>query len=329
MPTASEKRFAVRDKYKTILGRNKYSQNLRNYCYKKYSDGNYYSDCSSSIMKTYAEVGYPIDSSCLNTAGMWQCKALKEVDVTIKNGVIQNPGALRIGDMLLFAGTDSGRAYVGYAGHVEMVGEISGSTVYLYGHGSGTPRRIEMNTYCKSRYSSKTSTKVGNKGLLKVVRFIQDDGSAGSIASARILKNGMTGSDVEALQTALIRLGHSCGRWGADGDFGDATELAVRKFQKEHGCEVDGEVGPETNAALNAALAELDNASAEGACVVRIEGGNCYIRSAPNTSGSKLGVAQEGTLWTYGGQQSDDGWLLIVCNDGGGWVSGKYGRLVS
>lgn len=336
MATAYEKRISVRDKYKTIIGRNKYSQNLRNYCYKKYSDGNYYSDCSSSIMKTYAEVGYPIDSTCLNTAGMWQCKALKEVPVKIKNGVVQNPEVLQLCDMLLFAGTDSGRAYVDYVGHVEMVGEISGSTVYLYGHGSGTPRRTEMNAYCKSRYSSKTSTKVGNKGLLKVVRFIQDDGSAGptnnsdspnSSTSTRILKNGMAGSDVKALQTALIRLGYACGSWGADGDFGDATEAAVRAFQQAHSLAVDGEVGEKTAAALSAALAKLDNAPVDGARVVRIDGGQCYVRSAPNTDGAKLGAVKEGETLPYGGEQSNDGWLLVAYKNQNGWVSGKYGKL--
>lgn len=166
MATATEKRLAVRDKYKTILGRNNYSQDKRKYCYTKYSDGKYYSDCSSSISLTYKEVGLPFPSnSCPSTAGMYQAEALEKVNVTIKNGIIQNPSALRIGDMLLFAGTDSSRAYVDYVGHVEMVGEISGTVVYLYGHGSGNPRKTEMNAYCKSRYSSKTSTKIGNKGL--------------------------------------------------------------------------------------------------------------------------------------------------------------------
>ena len=34
------------DKYKTILGRNIYSQSLRNFCYKPFK-GKYYYDCSS------------------------------------------------------------------------------------------------------------------------------------------------------------------------------------------------------------------------------------------------------------------------------------------
>ena len=49
MVSASEKRAAVIRKHEEILGRNKYSQPRRSYAFKKYSDGQYYSDCSSSV----------------------------------------------------------------------------------------------------------------------------------------------------------------------------------------------------------------------------------------------------------------------------------------
>ena len=330
MATANEKRLAVRDKYKIILGRNLYSQPRRLYCFKKYTDGKYYSDCSSSIAESYKAAGYPFPgNSCPNTVGMYQNPAFKEVPVKIKNGVIQNPEVLRICDMALFAGTDTSRANADYVGHVEMIGEISGGKVYLYGHGSGTPRRTEMNAYCKNRYASKTDTKIGNKGLLKVVRFIQDDGtedtnhseSPNSSATARmILKKGMTGADVKELQEQLIRLGYSCGKCGADGDFGADTEAAVKKFQKEYGCGVDGQVGSETMAALKKALGKSGT--------VKVFGGQCYVRSAPNTSGNVLGIVKEGTILPYGGQTSADGWLLVEYNNQNGWVSEKYGRLV-
>ena len=182
MATASEKRAAVIAKYGEILGRNNYSQAKRDYCYKKHKDGKYYSDCSSSVSYAYKEAGYSF--GILNTVGMYQSAKMKDVAVTITTGIIQNPEVLRPGDMLLFAGTDSSRAYAGYVGHVEMVAKISGSTVTLYGHGSGTPRATEMNAYCKSRYSKKTSTKLGHKGLIRVRRFIQDDASSNTETEA-------------------------------------------------------------------------------------------------------------------------------------------------
>ena len=57
MTGAEARRLKVRDKYREILGRNHYSQARRNYCYKKYSDGKYYSDCSSSVSYAYKEAG--------------------------------------------------------------------------------------------------------------------------------------------------------------------------------------------------------------------------------------------------------------------------------
>lgn len=175
---ANEKRAAVVRKYEEILGRNKYSQPRRDYCYKKYSDGKYYSDCSSSVSYAYREAGFSF--GILNTVGMYQSAKLVDVPVTIKNGIVQNPEVLREGDLLLFAGADSSRCAAGYVGHVEMVAR-TGSTVTLYGHGSGTPRSTEMNAYCKSRYARKTKTKLGHKGLIRVRRFIPDEAPSGPL----------------------------------------------------------------------------------------------------------------------------------------------------
>ena len=80
-------------------------------------------------------------------------------------------------------------------------------------------------------------------------------GSGSSSADyGRILKIGMRGDDVKKLQEDLQKLGYDLGRWGADGDFGNDTMIAVKKFQSEHGLEADGEAGPMTFAALKEAL---------------------------------------------------------------------------
>ena len=144
---------------------------------------------------------------------------------------------------------------------------------------------------------------------------------------SRILKNGMSGSDVVTLQKALITLGYDCGKWGADGDFGDATELAVRRFQTQNDLTVDGEVGPKTIAALKRNL-ELLKEQISQPKYVQIVGGNCYVRADPTVESDKRGVVHEGAKLAYGGQKSSDGWLAVVYKDKLGWVSGKYGRLV-
>ena len=59
---------------------------------------------------------------------------------------------------------------------------------------------------------------------------------------------------VTDLQEALTAAGYNPG--AADGTFGEQTEAAVVAFQEANGLAVDGRVGPETAAALNAALAD-------------------------------------------------------------------------
>lgn len=145
----------------------------------------------------------------------------------------------------------------------------------------------------------------------------------------RILENGMTGPDVKQMQEGLIRLGYDLGKWGADGEFGDATELAVRRFQTQEDLAPDGEFGPLSLAAMNKALEQM-NAPVENPKQVQIVGGNCYVRSTPVVQKDNIrGIAHEGTKYPFTGQMSADGWLEIVYKDKAGWVSGKYGRVVS
>lgn len=70
----------------------------------------------------------------------------------------------------------------------------------------------------------------------------------------RVLREGATGADVTAVQAQLVFLGYDVGSWGADGRFGAATTKAVKAFQSAEGIGVDGAVGNETRAALNAAV---------------------------------------------------------------------------
>ena len=143
----------------------------------------------------------------------------------------------------------------------------------------------------------------------------------------RNLRNGDEGADVKQLQENLIRLGFSCGKWGADGEFGDCTEQAVEAFQRACGLNDTGVFDGNTREVMDDALDRLD-ATVEEPRYVKIVGGNCYVRSAPNTSGRKLGVAHEGDILTYQGQTSADGWHLVKYKNQNGWVSGKYSRLI-
>ena len=90
-------------------------------------------------------------------------------------------------------------------------------------------------------------------GSLASVVTARLGGAAGSvIVEPRSLSKGDEGDDVKKMQTMLIALGYSCGSYGADGDFGSATDSALRKYQANKGLTVDGVYGPKSRAALEA-----------------------------------------------------------------------------
>lgn len=68
--------------------------------------------------------------------------------------------------------------------------------------------------------------------------------------SVKQLSKGSKGKTVKALQHLLIDYGYSCGICGADGDFGNSTLSAVKKYQQAKGLDDDGVVGSKTWAAL-------------------------------------------------------------------------------
>lgn len=70
------------------------------------------------------------------------------------------------------------------------------------------------------------------------------------IVNVKMLQKGSKGDSVRALQVLLIGYGYSCGSYGADGDFGNATYNAVVAYQKKvfpnAPAEWDGIVGSKT-----------------------------------------------------------------------------------
>ena len=71
-----------------------------------------------------------------------------------------------------------------------------------------------------------------------------------------LLKRGSTGKPVESAQAVLIHRGYACGgrkflgRETPDGEFGPATEKAVRSYQTKMALDSDGEIGADTWTAL-------------------------------------------------------------------------------
>lgn len=114
------KRQRFHDLYASILGRNTYSQDRRQYVYTALK-GRYYSDCSSSGCATYQRCGAEIP--LLNTAGMLGSDLFETVDCGIEHGHVVRPELLKVGDALLFAGNEKRREQ-SYVGHVEYIYEM-------------------------------------------------------------------------------------------------------------------------------------------------------------------------------------------------------------
>lgn len=65
-------------------------------------------------------------------------------------------------------------------------------------------------------------------------------------AQVPILARGDRSVSVLVMQAALIARGFGCGPDGADGDFGENTERAVKRFQTHKQLDSDGVCGPRT-----------------------------------------------------------------------------------
>src|SRR5699024_1404189 len=77
---------------------------------------------------------------------------------------------------------------------------------------------------------------------------------AKSAVTTEKLRWGSEGKAVEQLQSALNEHGASL---AVDGKFGKLTHGAVKDFQRTHGVQLDGVVGPETRGALNGGAASI------------------------------------------------------------------------
>ena len=97
-------------------------------------------------------------------------------------------------------------------------------------------------------------------------------------ANRPTVRKGNRNAYVKEMQTMLRDLGYSLGICGVDGDFGTATEKALKEFQKDHdgpdgkALAIDGICGPATWWALQEALGENEKKPAEERYTVTITG---------------------------------------------------------
>lgn len=136
----------------------------------------------------------------------------------------------------------------------------------------------------------------------------------------RVLNNGCEGADVKQLQTYLIQLGYTLGSYGADGDFGDATEKAVKKFQVDNGITADGEYGAKSHEVMLEVL-DKDDEVVVSDNAVTITGSSVNIRRGPDSSYKVFKVAHKNDKFE---RVDTTGWVPVIINGDIYWVSEKY-----
>ena len=151
------------------------------------------------------------------------------------------------GEILLFDWDDSGSGdNKNSPDHVGVVEKVSGNTMTIIeGNYSDSVKR--RNLQINGKYI---------RGYI-VPKFdagssVEDKPVARELFSMQVemLKKGCKGDAVKAMQILLAGNGCKCGTSGADGDFGPATDSALKKYQSKKNLEADGICGPDTWAAL-------------------------------------------------------------------------------
>jgi peptidoglycan hydrolase-like protein with peptidoglycan-binding domain len=140
---------------------------------------------------------------------------------------------------------------------------------------------------------------------------------------SRVMRIGIRGWDVAALQFLLARRGYSPG--GIDGDFGPMTDSAVRRFQAASNLTVDGLAGPYTIRALRGGVSTTQPVSSPGGVAflrpVRAPIGDGFgMRwgrmhtglDFPARAGAPVGAAGRGSVKFAGWNTGGYGYLIVI-----------------
>ncbi|MBI3796020.1 MAG: DUF4157 domain-containing protein, partial [Deltaproteobacteria bacterium] len=96
---------------------------------------------------------------------------------------------------------------------------------------------------------------IGDGHDLQSPRFAGDPVLEACFDNERLLRFGSRGPAVEKIQQALVDAGFPLPSFGVDGIFASETLAAVRDYQRAHGLDPDGLVGPLTMGSLDALFA--------------------------------------------------------------------------
>ena len=148
-------------------------------------------------------------------------------------------GTPKPGDLIIFGNRDDS----GSGKHIGIVTKVTSSTVYTI-EGNTTKSGFSANGGMVAAKSySRTNSNIAG---YCTVDYDKESEAKTVMIELNQLEKGSKGDNVKALQILLIGYGFDCGNYGVDGDFGSATNEAVRNYQKAKGLTVDGIVGKNT-----------------------------------------------------------------------------------
>lgn len=273
-------------------------------------DGDY--DCSSAVYTAWQSAGVPVKTYSLKKYGEAYTGVMLRAftangftDVTAKVNRSTGAGLVR-GDVLLNAARHTAM-YCGNGMEVEASINEKG-TAHGGKPGDQTGKEFLIRSY-------------RNYPWTNVLRYT---GNGVTIAEKNYLEMGDSGAAVKTMQTMLIECGYSCGEYGADGEFGTGTDIAVRRFQMKNGLTIDGQYGPASktklvalyNAKVGGNSSESKNPSKTPKWVGMVNTAELNVRIGAGTGNPKLAAypllkqrnlvdvcdtvhAADGTDWYY------------------------------
>lgn len=205
-------------------------------------------DCSSAVISAWEQAGVPVKHEGAtftgNMRGAFLRCGFREVTGTIN---LANGAGLQRGDVLLNIRNHTAM-YCGNGMEVEAsINEYGGTTGGQPGDQTG--REFLIRPYrnypwdCVLRYEG-SGGEPRETPADDVPKNNTRHGTCQIIVP--VLAKGDTGPAVAAAQAALHHMHHALGSAGIDGDFGPATETAVRNYQQANGLDADGEIGAAT-----------------------------------------------------------------------------------
>lgn len=305
-------------------------------------------DCSSAVYTAWVNAGIPVKDYSFKTYGCAYTGVMKPVfthfefkDVTSKVNLATGAGLQR-GDILL----NEKHHVAMYCGNgLEVEASINENGRATGGKpGDQTGREFLIRSYRNYPWNV-------------VLRYTEAADGNPPVTTKNYLAVGDKGDAVKTMQTMLIKLGYSCGKYGADGEYGSGTFAAVRVFQKDNKLVTDGLYGNATKAKLTAlynakikeesvskpttkpnskpstttkkvAPAQSFSKSIAGTYKVKASDGLNLRYKPGDTSNSNLilTIPNGKSVVNYGYYTTVKGvkWYLVTYNDKPGFVSSQY-----